>query len=231
MNDIFGGHGRRPTVAADCVVLTFRDERAWVLLVERGNEPFKGKWALPGGFMEWGESCEKTARRELEEETSLSGVKLEFLGIFSKPGRDPRGTIVSTAFIGLVNSLKAAVRAHDDAAKAEWFPFHDHPELAFDHLDIVQTAKDYIVRKLKDKEYGWFARLLPQKFTLHELAFMLEKVSGLRFKVPSLRTALVKKKVLIPCGHNNSGFRNGNSGFRNGNSGNGKGKFILYRFA
>lgn len=140
--------GKRPTLGTDCVILNRKggEGDGWqVLLIERGHDPYKGKWALPGGFMEWGESCEDSAARELMEETSLRNVDLKLLGVFSKPGRDPRGTIVSVSFIGIVDK-KTAQKASggDDAAKAEWFDLNDHPELAFDHQDILDAAMGFL---------------------------------------------------------------------------------------
>jgi 8-oxo-dGTP diphosphatase len=137
MPDIFGREGKRPTVACDLVVFTEKVGSLKVLLVERGKEPFKGKWALPGGFMEWNESCEQTAARELEEETALKGVDFRLLGVFSEPGRDPRGTIVSVTYWGTVDYDSSKIKAGDDAAKVDWFAVDDHPTLGFDHEKIL----------------------------------------------------------------------------------------------
>ncbi len=145
MKDLFGRDGKRPTLGADCVILSRGDDGWRVLLVERGHEPFKGTWALPGGFMEWGESCEQAAARELMEETALKDIDLKLLGVFSKPGRDPRGTIVSVSYIGFVDPEKAKhAKGGDDAAKAEWFPLVHKPPLAFDHEDILAAAQDVL---------------------------------------------------------------------------------------
>lgn len=148
-SDVYGREGKRPTLGADSVILVKSPTAAsgWkVLLIERGHEPYKGKWALPGGFMEWGESCEQAAARELEEETSLKNVELKQLGVFSKPGRDPRGTIVSVAFWGVVDERAAAqARGGDDAARAEWFDLERTPPLAFDHGDILAAARSLVL--------------------------------------------------------------------------------------
>ncbi len=142
---IFGRGGKRPTVGCDCVILMQREGMWWVLLIERGHGPYKGRWALPGGFMEWGESCDQAAARELLEETSLNNVDLKLLGVFSKPGRDPRGTIVSVSYIGTVDAASASkATGGDDAVRAEWFPLNQTPELAFDHGDILASAKYYL---------------------------------------------------------------------------------------
>jgi 8-oxo-dGTP diphosphatase len=140
MTDIFGREGKRPTVACDLVIFSGEGADLRVLLVKRGKDPFKGRWALPGGFMEWGESCEECAARELEEETALKGVKLDLLGVFSEPGRDPRGTIVSVAYVGFADSALVKIKAGDDAAETAWFPADNPPPLGFDHPLVLKTA-------------------------------------------------------------------------------------------
>lgn len=147
--NIPGTSGKRPTVGCDCVIVNKRDAAWRVLLIERGHEPYKGRWALPGGFMEWGESCEEAAARELLEETSLKDVPIKLLGVFSKPGRDPRGTIVSVSFIGVVDEQTAALaKGGDDAAKAAWFLLNEHPDLAFDHEEILAAATVFLQKNL-----------------------------------------------------------------------------------
>lgn len=136
----FGRAGKRPTVGCDSVVLREEAGRLLVLLVKRGKPPFKGKLALPGGFMEWNESCEEAARRELEEETGLKNIKFKPVGVFSKPGRDPRGTIISVAFWGTAGKNAAKVKGGDDAAEACWVEVNSCPGLAFDHDLILKEA-------------------------------------------------------------------------------------------
>lgn len=140
MNELFGRSGKRPTVACDASVFTYIDGVLHFLVVKRGNEPFKGQIALPGGFMEWDESCEQCIARELEEETGLKGLKLEQIGAYSEPGRDPRGTIVSVSYMALIDADGVELRAGDDAAEAEWIPVEGHPLLAFDHETILKKA-------------------------------------------------------------------------------------------
>ncbi len=124
----------RPAVTADCIVIT-REAEPKVLLIERGDEPFKGCWAFPGGFMNMDETTEQCAIRELEEETGLHNQ----IGAYSKVDRDPRGRTVTVAYLAIVEK-PIAVTGQDDAAKAQWFPLSDLPELAFDHADIMQDA-------------------------------------------------------------------------------------------
>ena len=133
----------RPMLTADCMVTNSRGE---VLLVRRGNDPFKGCWALPGGFMEMDETIEHCAVRELEEETHLkvSEKDLRLIGVYSAPGRDPRGRTVTAAYAvsgkWIEESGKIAV-AGDDAAEVRWWPLNALPPLAFDHAEIVSDGQ------------------------------------------------------------------------------------------
>ena len=128
----------RPMLTADCVVVNPRRE---VLLVSRGNEPYKGCWALPGGFMEMDETIEHCALRELQEETGLTATEsaLRLIGIYSAPGRDPRGRTVTAAFL-LRLTADASATAGDDAAELRWWPLAALPPLAFDHTQIIADA-------------------------------------------------------------------------------------------
>ena len=133
----------RPMLTADCVVVRSGSE---VLLVRRGGEPFKGCWALPGGFMEMDETIEHCAVRELEEETGLRFAEqdLRLIGVYSAPGRDPRGRTVTAAFrveCGERRAESGEAVAGDDAAEVRWWPLAALPPLAFDHADIVAAAQ------------------------------------------------------------------------------------------
>lgn len=127
----------RPMLTADCVVVRHRAE---VLLVKRGNDPFKGCWALPGGFMEMDETIERCAVRELQEETCLTvdERQLRLIGVYSAPGRDPRGRTVTAAYRVDVEEREAI--AGDDAAEVRWWPLDELPPLAFDHAEIIAAA-------------------------------------------------------------------------------------------
>ena len=140
----------RPAVTADTVLMAYPEDPqgpldAEILLVRRGREPFKGRWALPGGFLEEDETLEACARRELREETGAETDDFDFvlLGVFDRPDRDPRGRTVSAAY--LVQAPREAFdpAAGDDAAEARFFHVRDLPgedELAFDHADILRDA-------------------------------------------------------------------------------------------
>lgn len=129
----------RPCVTTDCLIFKKIDSVWNLLLIERGNEPFKGCWALPGGFLEMVEDLETCAARELQEETGLTGISLHQLYAFGAPDRDPRHRTISIAFWGFDDTDQQA-KGNDDAAKAQWFALDQLPQLAFDHEIIIHKA-------------------------------------------------------------------------------------------
>lgn len=160
-------------VAVDIAIFTIRENALHVLLVKRGIDPYKGRWAIPGGFVHENESLEAAARRELVEETGVKDVFLEQLYTFGDPGRDPRGRVVTVAYYALV-SADRALRAGTDAAEAAWFLAHEPPPLAFDHAKILATAIARLQGKLDYTTIGF--ELLPRKFTLTDLQRVYEAV-------------------------------------------------------
>lgn len=126
-------------VTVDAVVFKNTTRAREILLIKRRNEPFKDRWALPGGFVDEGEDLEAAAIRELEEETSVKITYADQLKAFGKPGRDPRHHTVSVAFMAYVPDNTVAVAA-DDAKEIGWFALDDLPELAFDHAEIIAFA-------------------------------------------------------------------------------------------
>ena len=131
----------RPSVAVDIILFKKTGDQFQVLLVQRAQEPFRGCYALPGGFVEMNESLEDAAERELLEETNVGGIQLSQIQTFSEPDRDPRGRVITTAFGGVVNESDLQnPKAGSDAAQVNWYPLTDLPKLAFDHLKIIQVA-------------------------------------------------------------------------------------------
>ncbi|MDX2308855.1 MAG: NUDIX hydrolase [Hyphomicrobium sp.] len=125
-----------PLLTVDCVVV---DRSGRILLIRRGHPPFEGQYALPGGFVDVGETVEEAARRELIEETGVSVKKMELIGVYSDPSRDPRGHTCSVAFLARVGKVKA--EAGDDAAAVEWVDVKRTTKLAFDHKQIIADAR------------------------------------------------------------------------------------------
>lgn len=133
----------KPSVAADIAVFGYARGALYLLLVERGNYPYRGCWALPGGFVNMDEDLPETASRELLEETGLSGAYIEHISVWGKPGRDPRDRTISTLNLALVDMDKVRVRAGDDASSAKWFLLKDYIELR----DYFETGR--VVRSKK----------------------------------------------------------------------------------
>jgi 8-oxo-dGTP diphosphatase len=123
-------------VTTDAIIV----ENNKILLIKRAIDPFKGKWALPGGHLEYGETTEKCVIREVQEETGLEVGVIKLLGVYSDPGRDPRGHTVTVIY--LCKAEKGEAHAGDDAAETWWFPLDDLPEMAFDHARIVKDSAE-----------------------------------------------------------------------------------------
>ena len=162
----------RPALTVDCVVFGLDEPDLKVLLIRRDLEPFRGKWALPGGFVHVDESLEDAAKRELREETGLEKVFLEQLYTYGDLNRDPRERVVTVAYYALVRLSNHRVVAATDARDAAWFGVHDAPRLAFDHDRILNAAYQRLQNKLRYEPIGF--ELLPRKFTLRQLQRLYE---------------------------------------------------------
>ena len=161
-----------PAVTTDIVIFSIRDNELKLLLIKRGGAPFKGKWALPGGFVRLDESLEDSARRELQEETGLSGVYLEQLYTFGEPQRDPRERVITVAYYALIPSEQVSLCAATDAEAVGWFGMDELPPLAFDHTEIVRMAHERLAAKL---DYSTIAfQFMGPEFTLTELQSVYE---------------------------------------------------------
>lgn len=136
----------RPAVTTDCVVFGIDGNSIKVLLIERGNEPYKGCWAFPGGFLNMDENAEQGALRELKEETGLDLKDIKQIGAYSDVDRDPRARVITIAFYAVTKITD--VKGGDDAAKAQWFGLDELPRLAFDHDMILRDA----LQKLRSTE-------------------------------------------------------------------------------
>ncbi|MCB1224613.1 MAG: NUDIX domain-containing protein, partial [Verrucomicrobiales bacterium] len=172
----------------------FDGDELQVLLIRRGLEPFKNKWALPGGFVRVEETLDEAARRELEEETGLREVFLEQLQTFGAVKRDPRERVVSVAYFALVKP--SAVTGATDAAEAKWFSTSGVPALAFDHAEILATALDRLRGKLRYQPIGF--ELLPPKFTLTQLQRLYEAVLGEELDKRNFRKKVLSHDLLVP---------------------------------
>ena len=129
-----------PAVTVDIAVFRESPRPLEILLIERASEPFRGQWALPGGFVNLDEDLETAARRELAEETGLTGLALEQVGAFGDPGRDPRERVISVVFATLAGKGAMGAQAGSDAHSVSWFAVDALPALAFDHAEIIAAA-------------------------------------------------------------------------------------------
>ena len=191
----------RPSVTVDIVVYGYDGgKQLKLLLIKRGSDPYKGSWALPGGFVDMDENLETAALRELEEETGVKDLYVEQLFTFGQPGRDPRGRVISVAYFSLVNLQDHPVAAASDADKAEWFPLNELPELAFDHSTIISTANDRLAAKVRYQPIGF--ELLPEEFTLGQLQQLYETVLNVDkgFNKRNFRTRILRTNILEEVG-------------------------------
>lgn len=186
----------RAALTVDCVVFGFDDGDLKVLLIERALSPFKGSWALPGGFVRVDETLDEAARRELQEEAGLQEVFLEQLYTFGKVDRDPRERVVSVAYYALVKMADFSTKAATDAADARWFPISKVPKLAFDHAEILAAALARLKGKVRYQPIGF--ELLPPKFTLSQLQHLYEVVLETELDKRNFRKKVLSFGLLVP---------------------------------
>lgn len=158
-------------LAADSVVFNWNDGDLRLLLIKRSDEPFKGLWALPGGFVDLDEDLDKAAKRELKEETGLRLSTLEQFKTFGHPKRDPRGRVISVVYLALVGEGSSKLKAGDDAAEADWLSVSKLPKLSFDHKNIVKEAlvglKQRVIKQLDGEE------VLAESFSKNDMRELL----------------------------------------------------------
>ena len=163
-----------PAVTTDIVIFTIRQDELKVLLIKRALPPHRNQWALPGGFIKLEESLEEGAKRELQEETGVTGVYLEQLYTFGRPDRDPRERVITVAYYALIPSDELEPKAASDAENVSWFGLKELPDLAFDHKEILKMAHQRLIAKL---DYSTIAfQFMPKDFTLSELQHVYEVI-------------------------------------------------------
>lgn len=182
-------------LTVDCVVFGFDEGDLKVALKKRDTDPYKGKWALPGGFVDEGESLDNAARRQLQEEAGIGKVYLEQLSAFGEPKRDPRGRIVSVAYYALSKLADIKVQDATEAAGISWHSAHSTPAgLAFDHKKIVEAALERLRMRVRTQPVGF--ELLPKKFKLSQLQHLYEAVLGRELDKRNFRRKVLSLGVL-----------------------------------
>lgn len=187
-----------PAVTTDCVIFGFDGVGLNVLLIERGIEPYKGKWAFPGGFLNMTETAEQGALRELREETNVTDVFVEQLQAFTDVERDPRERVITIAFYALVRPSDYEVLGGDDAKQARWFPIDDVPPLAFDHDRILRCALKRLKQKIHFEPIGF--RLLDTTFTVAQLQRLYEAILEISFDRRNFYRKIMSLGILVPQG-------------------------------
>lgn len=192
-----------PAVTTDAVVFTLLDGDLAVLLIRRGGEPFKGMWALPGGFVAPTEDLDACARRELVEETGVAVSDLQHFANFSAPDRDPRERVISAAYWALTPIDELSPRGATDADDARWFLVDGLPELAFDHADIVDGAQKAL--RSRCEAFDILFGLLPAKFTLSAFQTAYEAVMGAPADRRNLHKAVLASGLVTATGEMSRG--------------------------
>lgn len=181
-----------PAVTSDCVIFGFDGVGIKVLLIQRGIEPYKGKWAFPGGFMNIDETIEECAKRELEEETGLKASSVEQFYTFTDVNRDPRERVITVAHYALVRL--SDVKGGDDAMSAKWFAMNEIPSLAFDHDRILRMAVNRLKERICFEPIGF--ELLPEIFTMSALQNLYESILEMKFDRRNFYNKMLKLGIL-----------------------------------
>ncbi|MBS3162379.1 NUDIX hydrolase [Candidatus Woesearchaeota archaeon] len=188
----------RPMVTVDIVIFSIQNDNLKVLLIKRNIQPYKGSWALPGGFVHIEEDLDSAAKRELEEETGVKDIYLEQLYTFGDTKRDPRGRVITVAYFALIKSEDQKLDPKTDVSDADWFLAYKPLKLAFDHSKIL----DYALKRLQWKlEYTTVAfQFLPKKFTLTQLQKIYEIILNKTFDKRNFRKKIISLEVLEETG-------------------------------
>lgn len=191
-----------PAVTADCVVFGFDGKALSILLIERGIEPYMGKWALPGGFIAMDETAEDGATRVLKKETSVEDIYLEQFHTFTAVDRDPRTDeetgirerVMTIAFLAFIRQEDYSIVAGDDEIKAQWFPVDALPELAFDHKEIIEMGLDHLRWKIRYEPLAF--HLLNKCFTMSQVQKIYEVVLNIEFDRRNFQKKMLELKYI-----------------------------------
>jgi len=181
-------------LAVDCIIFGFNGESLEILLIKRGFEPERGKWSLMGGFVQPDESPEGAAARVLKKLTGLESVYMEECGVFGRPDREMDQRVVSVAYFALIDTHRYEHIINHDY-EAHWFPIGGHPELIFDHEQMIATAKHRL--RTKAALYPLLFELLPEKFTIPQITSLYECVYGIELDKRNFSRKLLTSGLII----------------------------------
>jgi 8-oxo-dGTP diphosphatase len=179
----------------DNVIFGFDEGDLKVLLIKRGEEPYTGEWALPGYFVYPNEELDRAAIRVLEELTGIRNVYLEQVKTFGRVNRHPYGRVITIAYLSLIKINRYTIQPASIALKAKWHSVSEVKELAFDHMDILQTCFNQLKRSLKSRPIGY--QLLPLKFTLTQLQHLYESILETELDKRNFRKKILSMNLLI----------------------------------
>ena len=183
-------------ITTDVVIFTIKSGKLQVLLVKRANEPFKGRWAIPGGFIRLSENLDSAALRILKEKTNVDNIYLEQLYTFGDPLRYPSSRVITCAYFALIRSddIKLSFDDSQSITQVQWHEVYNLPSLAFDHKEIIE----YSVKRMRERlEFCPIAfQLLPEKFTLTELQKSYELILDMKLDKRNFRKKVLTGSVL-----------------------------------
>lgn len=193
----------RPSVTVDVLFFTIKDEKLQVLLIKRAKWPYKGYWALPGGFVDMDEDLQSAAEREIFEECGVRGLYLEQLYSFGDPNRDPRTRVITVAYYALspVSNIKNVQK--EEVKEARYFPVESLPKMAFDHAKILKLGFERLKSKIgySNIVFG----LLPKEFSLTEVQNIYEVIYSHKVDKRNFRKRMLASGLLVPTGRIKSG--------------------------
>lgn len=184
-------------LSIDCLIFGFKKGELDILLVQHGEGISKGKWALPGGWIQYDESVDESAYRLLKDLTGLSRIYLEQLKVFGEVDRYPQKRVITIAYFAMVKPDDYELHAGFTAADAKWFKISEVPRLPYDHDKILRYGLKHLKHKVKHEPIGF--NLLPKKFTLHQLQEVYEAVLGHKVDKPNFRRKLFNMNLLVAC--------------------------------
>lgn len=192
-----------PSVTTDVLLFSVLEGELNILLVKRNAEPFKGSWALPGGFVHLAESLEDAAMRVLRDKGNVDNIYLEQLFTFGDPNRDPRSWVVTVTYLALADSKSWKLKSSETGMESKLFPVKSLPKLAFDHRKIIDYGLDRLRSKIGYSNI--VLGLLPDNFTLSDLQKMHEIILGTKLDKRNFRKKILSTGLLIPTGNKSDG--------------------------